>query len=94
MPMTNHQLVRQFTSGIDQPFLAYKENASINRALLKCKLKEKQLTNAEQKLLDTVSIEREEARMRKKRLAEMEKRKRLNTEVSDMISLGKDIGNS
>lgn len=69
MTMTDHQLVEQFASGIEKAFLAYKENASINRALRKCNLKEKTLTTAEQKVLDVVQEERQEAaeaRLRKR----------------------------
>lgn len=46
-PMNNHQLVEQFTRGIDKSYLAYKENASMDRALLKCNLKERKPTKAE-----------------------------------------------
>lgn len=67
MTMSDHQLVKQFASGIDKPFLAYKQNASIDRALLKCNLKERTLTKAEQKVLDVVAYERESARLRKLR---------------------------
>ena len=75
MKGSDHQLVKQFAAGIDKPFLAYKENASINRALLKCNMKEKALTKAEQKVLDVVAEERADARLRKKRATERARRR-------------------
>ena len=45
--MSDQQLVEQFTYGVDGAFHAYKENSTINRALLKCKLKERMLTTTE-----------------------------------------------
>lgn len=77
---------------MDQPFLAYKESASINRALLKCKLKEKPLTKAEKKVIDVVTQEREDAKMRKKRILEIERMKRLNENISD-VSISKIVQN-
>lgn len=91
MTMTDHQLVKQFAAGIDKPFLAYKENASINRALLKCNLKEKTLTKAEQKILDVVAQEREDARARKKRRAERKRwRKSTNSSIHTSLERTKD----
>lgn len=55
--------------GIDKAFLAYKQEASMNRALLKYNIKEKTLTTAEQQILNVVNQE--------KQLAKDEKLKKL-----------------
>lgn len=67
--MNTQQLIKQFTSGIDQSYLAYKQNASIDRAIVKCKLKEKHLSKAEKKINEIIQSEREElsAKLQKKK---------------------------
>lgn len=89
MTLSDGQLVRQFAAGISQPFLAYKENASINRALLKCNLKEKALTKAEQKVLDVVASEREEARQRRRQRADKKNGKLADGRASAATSRGR-----
>lgn len=62
--MNNYELINKFTSGIDQSYYAYKQNANIDRALLKCKLKEKKLTKAQKNINELIDKEKEELRIR------------------------------
>ena len=43
--LDDRKLFEQFTNGVGGAFQAYKKNSSIQRTLLKCKFKEKELTD-------------------------------------------------
>lgn len=62
--MTSKQLINQFTSGVDKSYLAYKEQASIDRALLKCKITKRSQTKTEKKIDEIIAKETEEIRQK------------------------------
>lgn len=49
--LNDRKLFEQFTNGVGGAFQAYKKNSSIQRTLLKCKFKEKELTEKDLEIL-------------------------------------------
>lgn len=54
--LDDRKLFEQFTNGVGGAFQAYKKNSSIQRTLLKCKFKEKELTDKDLEILKAVEL--------------------------------------
>ena len=59
--LNDRQLFNQFINGVGNAFGATKLGGSIDRTFLNCNFKERQITDAEQKVLEVIEYERQQA---------------------------------
>ena len=56
--LNDRQMFDQFANGMGNAFHAYKLNSSINRTMLNCNFKEKELTPGQKKILKIIEKEK------------------------------------
>lgn len=54
--LSNCELIREMVYGLNQPFLYYKQNSSLNRTYVKCKLQKKKVYPTQQQIVDSVKV--------------------------------------
>jgi hypothetical protein len=78
-PRNDRQLLDQFINNTHSAFQAYKMGSSINRTLLNCEFKKKEMTEDEEKINEVIEFERNKMKDAKRK--RKERRMRMNMTI-------------